>query len=177
MFRNTGKKIKEIARIYCIIGFLAFILWGIIAVVMGFLQTNAIWVGVGLFLIIWGPLSSWITALFLYGFGKLVENSDKLVMLEKEKKNGLIETSNHANNQALTHYEIDNGTQRINNNAFSNCKNLSSIVICRSIVEIGDFAFSECVNLKRIYYMGNIPKWASIKIGAGNELLKNATVY
>ena len=43
--------------------------------------------------LIGGPISSWITSVFLYGFGKLVENSDILVAEKKNNKTEITETT------------------------------------------------------------------------------------
>ena len=44
-------------------------------------------------------------------------------------------------------YEIPNGVTKIGNEAFSWCKNLTSINIPDSVTNIGEYAFSGCTNL------------------------------
>ncbi|MCH5183452.1 MAG: hypothetical protein J1E00_04670 [Oscillospiraceae bacterium] len=72
MFSNIGGKIKMLAMVLCGIGSAASILLGIVLLV-----NEAIIVGI-IFMLI-GPLLSWIGSFILYGFGHLVENSDRMV--------------------------------------------------------------------------------------------------
>ena len=77
MFKNIGAKIKKIAEIYTILGIVVSVIWGI--------TTMAISGIGGLLVIVIGCLASWIGSFLLYGFGQLVENSDKLVKALSEK--------------------------------------------------------------------------------------------
>ena len=72
MFNNIGSKIKGYAEFTTWIGI-------IISVVIGaiILFTSSL-VG-GLVIALVGSLVSWISSIFLYGFGQLVENSDIIV--------------------------------------------------------------------------------------------------
>lgn len=80
MFKNIGKKIKILAKIITWIGIAISCLLGIImmfAIEYGFVA--------GILIIIIGSISSWISSFLLYGFGQLIENSDKTVeLLSKE---------------------------------------------------------------------------------------------
>ncbi len=69
----------------CWIGIVISALWGLIAIitattnfVMGFGYT-AISVLIVLFVMIVGPMLSWVGSFLLYGFGELIENTSKLV--------------------------------------------------------------------------------------------------
>lgn len=73
MFDNIGGKIKKLARIVCIIGIIASFIAGIL--LMNIRYTFE----VGLAILLVGPLLSWIGSYFTYGFGQLIENTDKLV--------------------------------------------------------------------------------------------------
>ena len=67
MFDNISKKIKSLATV---------ITWfGIIASVIAGLQNMP----AGIVIIILGCLGSWVCGMLVYGFGQLIENSDKLV--------------------------------------------------------------------------------------------------
>ncbi len=73
MFENIGRKIKTTASAACWLGIIASLFMGMIimsldeeAALLGFLI-----MGIGAFF-------SWISSFVLYGFGQLVENSDKL---------------------------------------------------------------------------------------------------
>lgn len=74
MFENIGKKIKNLASIITWIGILLSVVVGIIIIVL-----DDSLVAVGLIVIVAGFVSSWISSFLLYGFGQLVDNSDKLV--------------------------------------------------------------------------------------------------
>ena len=69
MFDNVGYKLKVVAKIVCWIGIIAAVVSGIALIV----QRMAL---VGIVTIIGGALIAWLSALGLYGFGELVENSD-----------------------------------------------------------------------------------------------------
>ena len=75
-FNNIGKKIKTMAKIsfYLLSGLLIF--YGILLIIK---TDNDI---LGLLWLILGPIISWISSFVLYGFGQLVDNSDKLVAIK-----------------------------------------------------------------------------------------------
>lgn len=67
MFENIGSKIKNLAIVFTCIGFVASFITGF--TVMPF----------GIIYIVVGCLISWIGSMLIYGFGQLIENTDKLV--------------------------------------------------------------------------------------------------
>ena len=76
MFSNIGQKIKTLAKVCTWIGIICSILCGLVVIFEGG-DIESILIG---FLIgIAGSLFSWIGSFLLYGFGQLVENSDKIV--------------------------------------------------------------------------------------------------
>jgi len=81
MFNNIGKKIKILASVIAIIGICCSIMFFLIK----FFTANNI--KLGIYVAIFGSLFSWIGSFVLYGFGQLIENSDKIVKLEKKKYN------------------------------------------------------------------------------------------
>ena len=73
MFENIGKKIKGLASVVTWLGVL-------MSFVIGIIIFNSVDSGFLAFVIILGgSLISWISSFFLYGFGQLIDNSDKLV--------------------------------------------------------------------------------------------------
>ena len=69
MFTNIGGKLKMVAQVFAWIGIGASLLGGAVMIFSGgFLA--------GLLVAALGALLSWISALAMYGFGELVENSD-----------------------------------------------------------------------------------------------------
>lgn len=80
MFNKVGQKIKSLAKIICGIGITVSI---IAATVMFSIASSVMYgggalVGIGFVLLILGPLFSWISSFFMYGFGELIDNSDSI---------------------------------------------------------------------------------------------------
>ena len=82
-FNNIGKKIKILAVVSAIIAGILWVSVGIkqCALAQKLGEYGANYLESGLFCIIVGPIISWVSCFVLYGFGQLVENSDKLVVL------------------------------------------------------------------------------------------------
>lgn len=77
MFSNIGGKIKTWAVVLSILGIAASVIYGGIVAAKNALD--------GVLIIIFGSLGSWVSSFVLYGFGQLVENSDKIVEKLEEK--------------------------------------------------------------------------------------------
>ena len=75
MFENIGGKIKFVAQFFTWIGIMVSTIIGI-----GVITKSSSLGGVflGLVIIVLGGFVSWLSALCLYGFGQLVENTDRL---------------------------------------------------------------------------------------------------
>ena len=84
MFKSIGGKIKTLAGAITCIEIILSIVLGII------LMTNDL-VLVGVLAILVGFLFSWVSTFILYGFGQMVENSDKLVAVERMKLDAKID--------------------------------------------------------------------------------------
>jgi len=81
MFENIGKKIMNLAKFLCWIGIIFTISGGIASILISpfFTDVISIWIVVrGLLIAIIGPFVSWVSSFVLYGFGRLIENSDIL---------------------------------------------------------------------------------------------------
>lgn len=84
MYNNIGGKIKGLAVFFCILGILGSLTVGILAIVAGseldfLFEDGGIYGAVGgVLIIIVGSLISWISSFLLYGFGQLVQNSDRI---------------------------------------------------------------------------------------------------
>lgn len=70
MFNNVGGKIKAIAKVTAWIGIAICVIYGFVMLVS--MEDMAL---IGLLIMTVGSLASWISALVLYGFGELIENS------------------------------------------------------------------------------------------------------
>lgn len=81
MFSNIGKKIKVYAQVLTWIGIIGFTVWGLM---ICFSEGELSFVR-GIVIAVSGSLGSWLSCLCLYGFGQLVDNSDKLVRLLSKK--------------------------------------------------------------------------------------------
>ena len=77
MFNNIGGKIKTLVKI---LTFLEIAFTFAIGCCFVFFHTL-----LGLLIMFLGPLFCWITSFFLYGFGQLIENSDRIANNTKEK--------------------------------------------------------------------------------------------
>ena len=77
MFNNIGGKIKAVAACFTWIGFIASILGGAYII----LESELL---LGLLVMLIGCFASWLSSLTLYGFGQLIENTDKLVARQKK---------------------------------------------------------------------------------------------
>ncbi len=71
MFNNVGAKIKAIAKVAAWIGIAVCLIYGFVMLVS--MENMAL---IGLLIMTVGSLVSWISALVLYGFGELIENSN-----------------------------------------------------------------------------------------------------
>lgn len=85
MFSNIGNKIKTLAQVVCWLGIVISIIVGFVLIVQ-----DEETVGIGLLIMAFGSLFSWIGSFITYGFGQLVENSDILV---SQNKNSISNTS------------------------------------------------------------------------------------
>ena len=69
MYSNIGKKIMTLAVIIALIAMIGSCVYGI------YLMTED-HTAVGALTMVFGPLAAWISGFFLYGFGRLIDNSD-----------------------------------------------------------------------------------------------------
>ena len=87
MYKNIGKKIKAFAVIVTVILMLASVVGGLILIVQGIdivdyhEETGLSLILFGIASIIVGCLVAWISSFVLYGYGQLVDNTDKMVKL------------------------------------------------------------------------------------------------
>jgi hypothetical protein len=66
----------------------------------------------------------------------------------------------------------------IEQNAFCNCNNLTSVQIPCSVTHIKNRAFYCCGAIKRVHYNGSKKEWYNIEIGDDNlDLLKVQRTY
>lgn len=83
MYENIGLKLKGLATVWAAIGMIASFIGGLV-------MMTAEYVGAGWAILILGSLLSWISGMFTYGFGQLIENSDQLVHQATENSDRLV---------------------------------------------------------------------------------------
>jgi len=82
MFNNIGGKIKTLSETLCYIGMAGSVIGGIAVAIMEDVL-------VGIIILVIGSLVSWIGSFFGYGFGQLIQNSDKIVDSINSGNNGI----------------------------------------------------------------------------------------
>ena len=83
-----------------------------------------------------------------------------------------------SNCKSLTSVTIPDSVTSISDFAFSNCKSLTSVTIPDSVTSIGEWAFFGCSSLTDVYYAGSEAQWKAISISsAGNDDLLNANIH
>lgn len=78
MFDNIGGKIKDLTKVFCIIGIVA-------CVILGFVLMCIEQVLLGFIVIFVGSVVCYLGSFFAYGFGQLIQNSDILISELKNK--------------------------------------------------------------------------------------------
>lgn len=88
MFDNIGKKIKSLSIVLCWVGIIAYVIVAIIMFINaseGPYRTEGLYTGLGFAFLIGGPLLSWVSSFFMYGFGELI---DKTCDIERNTHSG-----------------------------------------------------------------------------------------
>ena len=83
MYDNIGGKIKVLSIVIFIFESLVAVAAGCSILAESFANEYISHIS-GLFILILGPIVAWISSWLLYGFGQLIENSDKMVVLSKQ---------------------------------------------------------------------------------------------
>ena len=78
MFNNIGKKIKTLAAVICWIGIIFSIIGFLVMLIYGAVEAEGLFIGLSFAVLVVGGFGSWIGSFFAYGFGQLIENSDKI---------------------------------------------------------------------------------------------------
>ncbi|MBR2883429.1 MAG: hypothetical protein IKB93_01435 [Clostridia bacterium] len=90
MYSNIGKKIQKLAMVCAILGMIGSVSIGgslISSADNSILGTNEFLIVIGIIVIVLGSILSWVLSFVLYGFGRLVENSD-IIARQYRRKNG-----------------------------------------------------------------------------------------
>ena len=77
----------------------------------------------------------------------------------------------------LTTINIPRSVKTLGTRSLLNNISLKAIILPNSIETISSYAFNGCTNLETIYYLGNSSDWNNIQIGANNRALSDAKIY
>lgn len=114
-------------------------------------------------------------------------NSTKKINLDLSETTGLtkigtslfninININIFSNCTNLTSVVIPDSVTSIDKGTFKNCTGLTSVTIGSGVTFIGDSAFSGCTSLKTVNYKGSEEQWKAISISNGNDSLTSATI-
>ena len=78
MYNNVGRKIKDLASLLAGLGIFFSIIIGLIMFAAG-IENNGYLSFMGIIFAVVGSIAAWLSALLLYAFGQLVDNSDIIV--------------------------------------------------------------------------------------------------
>ncbi|MBR2043496.1 MAG: HPP family protein [Clostridia bacterium] len=113
MFKNIGKKIMVLTTVLCIIGMVLSLLAGFsIFYILGERTNNvAIAVSSGVAVALLYALICWIGSFAAYGYGKLIDNTDRIVKaFEQMAKNGEEKPTAEAKDTEIKDTEIKEPT-------------------------------------------------------------------
>lgn len=93
MFEDIGAKIKAVTKVFCWVSIIVSV---IAAFVMFYMagesySTEGFYNGMGWVFLIVFPLGSWLTSLFVYGFGELIEKTTEIA--ENTRNGDLIKST------------------------------------------------------------------------------------
>lgn len=132
MFKNIGKKIRVLAMVLCWIGIAFSVLAGVVFIlsgagvieklpiqVTGGADIGTMLIVFGVVSILLGSLMSWVGSFLLYGFGKLVEETEANGARLEQLQNTLVGTAGAADakRDQIARMLMENRTQQANNNA------------------------------------------------------------
>lgn len=123
MFNNVGGKIKAVAKVTAWIGIAICVIYGFVMLVS--VEDMAL---VGLLIMTVGSLASWISALVLYGFGHLIENSE--ILVSQGSKTTHHNTTNNYTPSTTTNNTAPSATNSAHKWRCSRCGNMISEEVC-----------------------------------------------
>ena len=87
MYNNIGGTIKTVAKVILIVGIVVSFFSWIVLLSIGIIDSKIAVIVYSLVVFILGLFTSWLSSLLLYGFGRLIENTDVLAQRDKGDNN------------------------------------------------------------------------------------------
>ncbi len=110
---------------------------------------------------------------FMVESGNKYYSSDSYGVLFDKNQTTLIKYPEGSGNVS---YKIPESVTSVEDAAFDNCSNLTSVYIPKSVTYIGNCSFMTCDALKDVYYGGTKQEWNAMSIHYYNGALFNATI-
>jgi hypothetical protein len=122
MFDNIGKKIKILAKVITIIGFVISSVIPTILFIYGIINIDLLIIQTGAEILFWGCLFSWIGSFTLYGFGELIDKTTEIANNTAGTYLHCDKTSSHTGKLLNILNEKENIEQPTNQNKNQNTK-------------------------------------------------------
>ena len=78
MFNNVGKTIKILAKVFLWGGIALSIITWLTCFIIGVVEENVVLIITAFFALIFGIIGSWISSIYIYGFGIIVETNETI---------------------------------------------------------------------------------------------------
>ena len=104
MFNEVGDKLKSLSRIVCWLGIIASCIYGLYLIFIGLSQESELFLLEGVIFCVLGSLSSWLSSLFIFGFGIIVESAENLA---KSANDIVRSTDDIAHNTVQLNYQME----------------------------------------------------------------------
>ena len=104
----------KLASFICWIGIIISVIGFIVMLIIGINDEDGLLIGLSFTVLVVGGLGSWVGSFFMYGFGRLIDNSDKLVKMNNDAPKKANTEPN--NTSAVTLEKVDD---KPNNNTYS----------------------------------------------------------
>ena len=100
------------------------------------------------------------------------------ILFSSSTQNPLYYAKNlHLDGGLVTDLSLPEELYMVGEYQFYNCDSIENIFIPKDLILIKRYAFNYCSGIKNVYYEGSAEEWEEVTILAGNDYLKNATVY
>ncbi len=116
MFKNIGKQVKFLAKLFAGILIFSAVVGGISLIISGITEKTAFTLFIGVLVVAFGILSAWISNIFIYAFGELVDsttNTERILseiqhdfaLFAASKSNYSVNSANNKNNTKSSEFD------------------------------------------------------------------------